>query len=150
MTAVARIANAIQPHGVLLGSSPCEERHRRAGRGCGGGVRGRRGDGGGREGLAWLRGGSRVITGSVSVSVTVTTLVGRVSVTAGRVSVTVAGGTAGSSIVVSVAPSGGDVVAGRLRAGIVAVRTVDRAPLPPLPQPAVASATATPSNAAMT
>ena len=43
-----------------------------------------------------------MVTGSVSVSVTVTILAGRVSVTAGRVSVTVAGGTAGGSIVVSV------------------------------------------------
>jgi hypothetical protein len=97
-----------------------------------------------------------VLTGRVSVSVTVTTLAGSVSVTAGTVSVTVAGGTAGASVVVSrvtavsVSPPIGDVVVPdvvRVRPGSVDVMALESPP-PPLPQPAVASATARPSNAA--
>jgi hypothetical protein len=145
MTAVARIAKAIHPHGVL-DASVCEDATAAPAAAAAPGfavvvvtvAAGR---------VCVVAGRVSVVTGSVSVSVTVTTLAGRVSVTAGRVSVTVAGGTAGSSIVVSVSPSGGDVVAGRLRLGIVAVRTVERPP-PPLPQPAVASATAMPSSPA--
>jgi hypothetical protein len=95
-----------------------------------------------------------VATGNVWVSVTVTTLAGSVSVSAGRVSVTVTRGRAGASVVVSsvtvvcVSPAGGDVViAERLTLGSVDVRKVESA-LPPLPQPAVATATVTPSNPA--
>ncbi len=103
-----------------------------------------------------MRASVSVVTGSVSVFVTVTTLAGSVSVAAGNVSVTVTGGTAGASVVVSnvtvisVSPSIGDVVVAdvvRVRPGSVDV-TAPESPPPPLPHPAVASATARPSNAA--
>ena len=96
------------------------------------------------------------ITGGASVCVTVTVLAGSVSVAAGNVSVTVAAGVSGTSsvvpnvTVVSVSPSGGEVVAGRVTLGMVCVIAVESAPLPPPPQPAVASATRRPSKPAAT
>jgi hypothetical protein len=96
-----------------------------------------------------------VATGRVWVSVTVTVLDGRVSVTAGRVSVTVTGGLAGASVVVwigvvvCVAASVGGVVVVRVRPGSDDVIAVESPPLPPLPHPAVASATITPRSPAV-
>jgi hypothetical protein len=97
-----------------------------------------------------------VTTGSVWVSITVTILEGRVSVTAGRVSVTVTGGVAGASLVVSIgtvvcvrASVGGVVVAVRVRLGSDDVIAVESPPLPPLPHPAAASATITPRSPAV-
>jgi hypothetical protein len=88
--------------------------------------------------------------------VTVTILEGRVSVTAGRVSVTVTGGLAGASVVVSIgtvvcvwAPVGGVVVVVRVRPGSDDVIAVESPPLPPLAHPAVARATITPRSPAV-
>jgi hypothetical protein len=100
-----------------------------------------------------VAGSVSVVAGSVWVLVTVTVRAGSVSVTAGNVSVTVTGGTTGASVVVSpgvvvcvAAPGGVVVVAGWETVVRVNVRRVVRAPLPPLPQPAVATAMATPSS----
>jgi hypothetical protein len=99
-----------------------------------------------------------VVTGRVWVSVRVTVLEGRVWVSAGRVSVTVTGGlAAGASVVVWIgtvvcvaAWVGGVVVAVvRVRPGSVDVIAVEGLPLPPLPHPAVASATITPRSPAV-
>ena len=90
MTAAARIANAIQPHCVLLGSSCADATATPAAAAPAGFtiavvtvVAGR---------AAVVAGRVSVVTGRVSVCTTVTVLAGRVSVVAGRVSVTVAGG----------------------------------------------------------
>ena len=95
-TAVARIANAIQPHGVCS-TIPrlCDDATAAPAAAAAAGftvvevtvVAGR---------VSVVAGRVSVATGSVWVSVTVTILAGRVSVIAGRVSVTVTGGTAGS------------------------------------------------------
>jgi hypothetical protein len=85
----------------------------------------------------------------------VTVLAGRVSVAAGNVSVTVAAGIPGASVVVWIdvvvcAPAPGEVVvAGRVRPGSDDVIAVESAPLPPLPHPAVATATVTPKTPAV-
>jgi hypothetical protein len=78
--------------------------------------------------------------------VTVTVFEGRVSVVAGEVSVRVTGGVAGVSVVVGVCAPDGGVVVPVVR---VRVSTVDSAGWLPLPHPAVAIATTTPTSPAV-